>query len=338
MAKKTSQTQQESKVDTDEGNELENKLNEAFKKNTHIFISYSGRTDKTQLMQSILDLYRSESKELEFIDFHQSAENREEKVKTFQKFLSTITKSNRPLILFDTFEKLDSDSLDAKKYSFDKSSLERSLKFLSDNDKSKANTFVLDSTDLFALNELTPEYLIKKVAPYIYAIGEIQHLIDEIRISKTRSIKINSITQNSPISVNLEGAPEAVKLVQESVIPWKRKHAEAMAQLNEQEKLAEIEIKKAEILEKRSNAAKNRAEAEKTASEAAVQREQAEKMKLENEKLRMELHRQKIQLALDLLEKLSPHLGEADRAIYLVKLLPHLNVILESPLEITRVA
>lgn len=107
-----------------------------------------------------------------------------------------------------------------------------------------------------------------------------------------------------------------------------------MARLSEQDKQADIETKKAEVLEKRANAVKGRAEAEKLEAEAIKQREEAEKMKLENEKLRLELHRAKIQLALDILNQLAPSLPETERIAYLVRLLPPLDTVISSNLQI----
>jgi regulator of protease activity HflC (stomatin/prohibitin superfamily) len=123
-------------------------------------------------------------------------------------------------------------------------------------------------------------------------------------------------------------------VVKDTVVPWRRKHAETMARLLEQEKLAEIESKKAEVLEKRANAAKGRAEAEKLTTEAVKQREEAEKMKLENEKMQLELHRARIQLGSDIINEFAPNLPETDRITYLIRLLPALNTVIASNLQI----
>jgi hypothetical protein len=185
-----------------------------------------------------------------------------------------------------------------------------------------------------AFQTLTPHDLATTISPFLNAISEIQRIIDEISGRKPRGIRIRAIRQESPISISLEGAAEAVQVVKDTVVPSWRKHAETMAHLSEQEKQAEIESKKAEVLEKRASAAKGRAEAEKLVAEAVKQREEAEKMKLENEKLRIELHRAKIQLALDILNQLAPNLSETDRVAYLIRLLPPLDTVISSNLEI----
>jgi hypothetical protein len=195
------------------------------------------------------------------------------------------------------------------------------------------------ATDISLVEEggsqtLTPLYLAQNISPFLNALSDIQNIINEILDRRPLGINIRAIRQESPISVSLEGAVEAVQVVKDTVVPWRRKHAETMARLLEQEKLAEIESKKAEVLEKRANAAKGRAEAEKLTTEAVKQREEAEKMKLENEKMQLELHRARIQLGLDIINEFAPDLPETDRIAYLIRLLPALNTVIASNLQI----
>lgn len=56
---------------------------------------------------------------------------------------------------------------------------------------------------------------------------------------------INSISQDSPISISLTGFKEAVDLVLEWVIPWRRKNAERLAALKLKQQ--EIELEKSQI-------------------------------------------------------------------------------------------
>jgi len=101
-----------------------------------------------------------------------------------------------------------------------------------------------------------------------------------------------------------------------------------MARLLELEKQADIENKKAEILEKRVHVENERVETTK-------KRDEAEKLKLENEKLRLDLQRAKVQLAIEVLNKIAPNLSETDRISYIVRLLPPLDLLIFSELEIT---
>ena len=187
----------------------------------------------------------------------------------------------------------------------------------------------------FINEELTSEFLELNIVPLINAISEIQHIINIVNSKINDYVLIKSITQNSPISIGLEGATDTVKLIQETIVPWRRKHSETMARLVEQEKLAEIESKKADILEKRARAARERSEAEKASIEVSKQREEAIRMGLENEKLKIELYRTKVELALGILDRISSKLPEADKLIYLSRLLPSLDILINSDLDVT---
>jgi hypothetical protein len=182
---------------------------------------------------------------------------------------------------------------------------------------------------------LTPKYLKTIIGPYLEAISEIQFVIDEIQNRQSEETTIKSIEQHSPISVSLDGVSGAIDLVQQNVVPWRRKHAEKISLLLEQEKQVDIESKRADILVKRANAAKDRAEATKLAAEAAKQLEEVEKLRLENERLRFELHKARIHLALEILVQVAPTMPEADRIAYVTKLLPPLDIVIFSELEIT---
>lgn len=181
---------------------------------------------------------------------------------------------------------------------------------------------------------LTPTFLSNVVTLYLNAVASIQHVIDEINGRDKRDVLIKAISQNSPINVNLEGAAETLQQINDLVAPWRRKHSEKMSVLLEREKQAEIGVRKAEISEKRALAAKGQAEAKKIAAEAAKQHVETEKLRLENDKSRLELHRAKIQLALDVLAQISPNLSESEKIAYVVRLLPPLDVLLSSELEL----
>ncbi len=203
---------------------------------------------------------------------------------------------------------------------------------------SQAGAFVLqteqDGLPRSLQQHLTPVYLGREVIPYLDSIAEIQRIIDDIFRRPPREVKVKIISQNSPISVSMEGASQAIELVRDTITPWRRKHAQEMARLSEAEKQAEIESKKAEILEKRARAQKERAEVEKIAAEVVQQREMAEKARLENEKLRVELQREKIQLAIDIVAKVAPNLSEKEKIAYIVRLLPPVEVLALSELSV----
>ena len=187
--------------------------------------------------------------------------------------------------------------------------------------------FTLTDQRASDLLRLTPHYLATVVEPYLAAIVEIQKIIDEAKKRNHQEISIKSISQQSPISVSLDGASEAIGLIKDTIVPWRRKHSETMARLLEQEKQALIESIRADVLEKRAHAEKERMEAVK-------QRGEAEKLRLENEKLKIELERAKVLLAIELLNQIAPNLSEEDRIAYIVRMLPHLEVVIFSELEI----
>lgn len=181
---------------------------------------------------------------------------------------------------------------------------------------------------------LTSNSLQSLIVPYLKAVTDLQSLIDEIfQRTEASEVPIKFITQNSPITVGINGAVEATQLIQETIIPWKKEHAQAMAKLLETEKVVEIEKKKAEVLQARALATKERAEADKLQAEITLQLEQAEKLRLENEKLRLEIKRAKVELAFEILNKLYPSLDERDKVGYLMKLLPIIDTLAASNLE-----
>lgn len=181
---------------------------------------------------------------------------------------------------------------------------------------------------------LTPRHLEKAVSPFAVALAELQELIDSAKGRDGHGVVVRSITNYSPISVSLEGAAEAVTVVRDTVVGWRRDHDKKLAELAEKEKETEIERQKAELLKIRAEAGKNRAEIEKIRAEAAKQIEESERQRLENERLRFELQRDKVNFALELLQKIAPNLSEGDKITYVMRLIPILETINSSPLQV----
>lgn len=81
-------------------------------------------------------------------------------------------------------------------------------------------------------NKLTPRELTTTVGPFLVALTEIQQVVNTMqgRPQPDCSIKsINMMADNS-LQVKLEGVSDALKLVREQVMPWKKEHAELIAQ------------------------------------------------------------------------------------------------------------
>jgi hypothetical protein len=140
----------------------------------------------------------------------------------------------------------------------------------------------------------------------------------------------------APISISIDGAAEAVEFFRDLIVPWRRAHAEKLASLELMQSQVEIEQKKAEILERRAQTARS-AEINKLNAEVVFQKAQAEKINLENEKLRLELQQEKIKLALSLVEKLSNNLSETEKISSVNRILPVLETLLSSDLQIESV-
>jgi hypothetical protein len=188
------------------------------------------------------------------------------------------------------------------------------------------HTFRLIYVESESYPQLTPDLLGNLIYPYINAINLLQQVIDEIKLQHHRDIAIKEISQLSPVSVSLDGAGGAIRSIEDIVVPWRRKHYESMATLEEQEKQAEIENKKAEILEKRASAARDRAEAQKLLAEA-------QNSKLMNEKLKLEIQHAKINLALEILNSIDPNLSQTVKIGHLLKILKVIDVIGTSDFE-----
>ena len=182
-------------------------------------------------------------------------------------------------------------------------------------------------------NVLTAGYLESVVSPFIVALTDLQKFIDAIKGRKDNIVIVRAITYYSPVSVSLEGVADAATVVRDSVVGWRREHSKKLAQLVENEKATEIERQKAELLKLRAEAAKNREEVKKIQAEAKILLEEAERQRIENERLRFELQRDKVNFALDLLKKMAPNLTETEKITELMKLLPILETLESSSLQ-----
>jgi len=90
--------------------------------------------------------------------------------------------------------------------------------------KSAVSSLTVLTIDGEKAGGLTPRNLSTGVSPFLNAISDIQHIIDEILKQQPHEIQIKEIKQYSPISVSLDGASEAIGLIKDTVVPWRRKH------------------------------------------------------------------------------------------------------------------
>lgn len=193
-----------------------------------------------------------------------------------------------------------------------------------------------NAPDVPVQTRLTVQYLEKDIAPFLNAISEIQRLLDGLLGREVKEIAIKVITQNSPIGVSLEGVSDTFLAATDLIIPWKRKHAEKMAEYARREKQYEIEKKRIELQEANLQITKSQQEIAKSSIEISKMEAEAEKIRIENEKSKLELQRAKIELAMDVLNKIAPSLQETDKLSALVNLLPLLDTVIASDVEIAK--
>ena len=181
------------------------------------------------------------------------------------------------------------------------------------------------------ISKLTPSFLENSVNPFLTAINHLQKIANQIKNLPVADIAILNISQNSPITINLGNAKDAIDAIRSVVVPWRRKHAEQMALLAERKEKIEIEKNKASILEIN---AQIRGIEENRELERSLKREEIRKLQLENERVELELQREKIILALEILAKIGPHLSEQETSNFVTDLIPTITVLVSSDIEI----
>ena len=131
---------------------------------------------------------------------------------------------------------------------------------------------------------LNAETLRDSVVPTLLAFENIEGARSIAR-GREPHASISSLSQDSPISINLTGIKETVQLILEYAIPWRRKHAE---------RLSELEIRKREC------------EIEKVAQENSLHSFERERRQLDLAKLQFEVARSKWELAERMMKELDP--------------------------------
>ena len=188
---------------------------------------------------------------------------------------------------------------------------------------------------IFTLDgELTSKMLLEVLSPFLVAVNNLQKIISDLKGIPEREIVIKQITQFSPVSVSLEGASDAIEVIKNTIVPWRREHVQKMSWLSEQEKMVEIERTRAEVLEIRAKAQREKAEKEKLEAESKAQLVQVEKSLLEVKKEKLVIQQSKIQLALNVVQELAPNLSETEKIRYLAEFLQVLNNLTDSPVEL----
>jgi hypothetical protein len=145
---------------------------------------------------------------------------------------------------------------------------------------------------------LTSETLRSDIVPTLAGIEALGYAANYITRGEYRG-SVSSISQDSPISINLTGLKEAVELALTYVIPWRRKNAERIAML-------EIEKRELELASERQKLSMSN-------------NYDAEQRRLELLRMQLELANSKLNLAERMLKAIDPEsqlCGEArERAL-----------------------
>ena len=159
---------------------------------------------------------------------------------------------------------------------------------------------------------LTQNTLSTAIVPFVNAMSDLQRVIDLTKERPFSVVRIQSIRQNSPVGVALDGVADALRLFIDVLVPWRRDHARQMAKLEEEAERLQIEMTQASVLEKRAVAEKSRQEAKR---------------------IEMEINEKRIDLALQVLEKSQVECSDTQRIYYINQLLEPLSVLVQSPIS-----
>jgi K+-sensing histidine kinase KdpD len=187
----------------------------------------------------------------------------------------------------------------------------------------------------FGNNGLEPEHLDSLIHPYLAAVSEIQHVIDEIRARPTHPVGILAITRNQPVVATLDGVREAVEFINKVVVPRKPELEELWVKCALREKEIAADQAQAQVLEARARAAQGAAEREELLSQAAEQYALLESARLRSDHLRWKLQQARIRLAHELVTQVSASLSTAEIVAHVIRLLPALEVVVSSPFQLS---
>lgn len=180
---------------------------------------------------------------------------------------------------------------------------------------------------------LTPQFLLEEVLPFLAAVADIQHVIDEIKGRQPRSITIQSITAGS-IAVVMNGVKEAIVNILKVIVPWRNSHISQLDELALAERRAEIEKKNAEALLIQAQAAKTNEERNAIAADAALRRQHAEELRLRYEKMSQAFEREKMPKYIEFIDVIEPSTVAEDQLARLAQLIGPLNTVTHGSVQI----
>lgn len=179
------------------------------------------------------------------------------------------------------------------------------------------------------------DFMSSHVVPYIQSLESIENTVNKVKGERSK-IKIHSISHYSPVKASVSGIAQALKILEELIIPWKREYARNIADLKAEELRISNEKAKAEAMEIEARTLRENSEAERILQESRLTKAKAEQLELENEKNRFELKKRQAAIAARILNDLSTEnmqLSEPARMAYIHDLIDPVKHIMESSVE-----
>jgi len=177
--------------------------------------------------------------------------------------------------------------------------------------------------------------LLDVVNPYLGAVAEIQHCIDDLEDKPQSQVRVVAIAYGSPVVATVEGIRDAATVIGQTVAPKRRYLEDLAGRLLLAEKEAAVERARIEVFEARSRLAGNTNGDEQPNADVASEIAHLQRLELDRERLDAELQRNKIILACDLIAWVCPDLSTAETIHYVIRLLPALDQLLSSPLQLS---
>jgi hypothetical protein len=182
---------------------------------------------------------------------------------------------------------------------------------------------------------MTPDILARMLSPYLGAIAELQHIIDQARGVDPHHVSISRIDSGPPLSIKLRGASDAIELLKNTIRTLHFKTSGAAP--------AEQSTTSAPVPEKAGEAV-TRLPFSKEEAEQRLRnlhpRSTKRLAEIEQEipgrgPGAREITREQVEMASQVLKAIAPDLSEQDRLLYVARLLPVLDALVHSFLSLS---
>ena len=170
---------------------------------------------------------------------------------------------------------------------------------------------------------VTVSYLSVALNPYLQALADLQRVIDDSHGQLPREVVINTISalrQDLPISVSLNGASDAVRVLKSLIPPWQKKHIELLTKLHSRASV--------DFSSQQGWAGQQSSDVTRMIRESSLNEEIANNIWTE---LQSELG----DLALKLIADTSPLLDESDKARFVQRVLPAITTLAIGKLQVS---